>query len=304
MNSKLSKWLEFLLTLCDMFSLRCLIIFSVFQSNQFVISIFYHYSLEFTTTQLNAPKAMHFIEEKEKKKTFYLRIYLKDRYLNKPQLTSLSRLSRLNSSSVSNLAFWLGTTLGILKRNLGRCCSNKPIPSKGSTLTPSPPDPAVCSLIVCIILHRYFKTDRPNQLQRSITLRSYTLDRIVNRALLFTLRRNNVSIEIQCVRNILLALLIYVCLIMSLHGTPVRSEIRTEHRIPRVQLRRVASQWRLRVQSVSKSFELFRHWTSHAHQPTSVPPTATPFESLRGEFIGVGENLRNVSIAEFTLHVG
>lgn len=80
------------------------------------------------------------------------RIRLKKKFV-KIILTSLSRLSLLNNSSVSNLAFWLGTTLGILKRNLGRCCSNSPIPSNGSTLTPNPPVPPVCSLIVCIILH-------------------------------------------------------------------------------------------------------------------------------------------------------
>jgi len=61
-------------------------------------------------------------------------------------LTSLSRLNLLNSSSLSNLAFWSGTTRGILKTSRGgRGCSYRPIPSNGNTPTPA------CSLIACII---------------------------------------------------------------------------------------------------------------------------------------------------------
>lgn len=46
-------------------------------------------------------------------------------------LTSLSRLSRRNSSSLSNFDFCSGTTRGILKKNRGFGCSYNPIESYG-----------------------------------------------------------------------------------------------------------------------------------------------------------------------------
>lgn len=49
-----------------------------------------------------------------------------------PELTSLSLLSLLKSSSDSNFAFWSGTTRGILKMNLGFGCSYNPMESKGN----------------------------------------------------------------------------------------------------------------------------------------------------------------------------
>lgn len=54
------------------------------------------------------------------------------RYVRDTQsLTSDSRLRRRKSSSLSNLDFCSGTTLGILKKNLGFGCSYNPIESYG-----------------------------------------------------------------------------------------------------------------------------------------------------------------------------
>lgn len=61
-------------------------------------------------------------------------------------LTSLSRLRRLNRSSVWNLFFWSGTTRGILNASLGLgiWCSNRPWHmglNDGGIMLPGPIDP-------------------------------------------------------------------------------------------------------------------------------------------------------------------
>lgn len=85
-----------------------------------------------------------------------------EKYFKK--ITSLSLLSRLNKSSDSNLAFWSGTTLGILKMNLGFGCSYKPIESNGNI-----PASAAASLIECI-----FKITTVHNIQITKKIRNET----------------------------------------------------------------------------------------------------------------------------------
>lgn len=166
--------------------------------------------------------------------------------------------------------------MGILKRNLGRCCSNNPIPSNGSTLTPNPPVPPVCSLIVCIILHGFFyfkfrETSEQKQKKKP---------KIVSKMSI----RSRKHARWHCSFSIANDTMLDSC-IDEFTRIYDKSEFAQRAEIRVYQLHSAASQWRLRRDANSRqSFDLSRSELGHAHRRASLPlshPIARSDETTR-----------------------